>query len=525
VFEQLGETLTVRGSVRQVEVQDLELDDPPDAAVERALGYLPGADVFVDRSGRYVLRDTLSGGESEVLSRLTRRQVSDLDATVVDRSALRPSEVIVLFTPEPEGRLEAQEGGTQVRDTMTMVNKAPVPDPFLLVDGVKVGRGTYLALEALFTAWGAFGAQSRLLSIEILRRNAFKHGAVGVEDEFGHDPTLPPDALNALRARVAVDAFRATYEIDRDFWSRVAALRPYRAAVLNTQTGVRAPAEVFCDWTRRPSLKGRALQGDANVNAGWAVRGWAALLKDAKAMPGRDGRAVAILDPSAGVIRLMPGLDPYGNSQTMALGYPDGGLMPSQLLGDANRNADDLYAQWDLVELEAGFRASVVLTAIPASPNDSRRLHALRVPSGLATQGRCTGPPIYVRVFPGIMTARYRWDDAQSAQILGAFKGQNAWPDALLVNRQQVLSVGLAAARRVYDALADRPDGGAQVDLDPELEPSGTCSSVVHALDSGGATITRARFTSARVPADLWRYLDASTRKAINRVLLDGTGP
>src|SRR5262249_11456987 len=139
VLAQLGEDkVELRGGVRAIEVQDLELDDPGHLGLERALGYLPGADVFPDRRGVIVVRDTLNGGEDEVLARLDRKQVSDLDATVVDRSYVRPGEVVVLFTPEPECRLTSVEEGDAQVDQPSLVNVGVVPDPYLTVNGRNV---------------------------------------------------------------------------------------------------------------------------------------------------------------------------------------------------------------------------------------------------------------------------------------------------------------------------------------------------------------------------------------------------
>ena len=54
----------------------------------------------------------------------------------------------------------------------------------------------------------------------------------------------------------------------------------------------------------------------------------------------------------------------------------------------------------------------------------------------------------------------------------------------------------------------------------PGMEPAGSLGAVTHQMQRG-ELVTRASFTAVRQPADIWRYMNSSTRKGILRVLSD----
>jgi hypothetical protein len=298
-------------------------------------------------------------------------------------------------------------------------------------------------------------------------------------------------------------------------------VRPVRAALVNVERGTRAPAEAYCDYTRRPSAWGLARAGAINPSQGWAVRGYADRLEDGHVAPAK----VTVLDPVNGVFRVEPALDPWGLADAIIPGYPAKGFVPSQAgESDANRTGDDAYLLWSGGSLDPNFELAVVLTAVPAAPNDTRRFHSVEI--GSTDVGMIGyGPPVTVRVYPGVMTARFAWsDDAESRDaIIGSLMGTAERPAALLVNREDVEGVARATALRVADMFLPRLAGAATVDLDPEMRPTGAMGSVTHAL-VGGATITRGLATGVRVPSDILRYAPASLRRVLLRIPDDG-GP
>lgn len=511
----------------EVEIQDLELEHDGASAVEQVLAYLPGMSLYLDYEGNVVVYSTTSGKEAALFERASKRPHRGGGwAQVADRRALRASKVIVLFTPEVELRVDSalETGGTSVEDTNTMTNVGEVTDVELTIAGNRVARGSYASLSSLFTAWGAFGHFNRVMTFRDLRRDALKYGWARFEARWGLIPHRPPDPVNMARAQMVTARWRHLYQIDRFFVQRCASIRPFRASIVNPETGAFAPAEVFCDWIRRPSYKGVHTIHAANPEHGWAVRGYADRLADAKRAPVR----VNVVDEAAGVIELVPQLDPYGLSQAMVLGYPAAGL-PYFDLGAANRLGLSLYGRWDMVEVADDFRAAVVLTVVPGSPNTTARLHAVEVkPSELGTGpsgaiGACEGPPVYLRVFPGVMSARFGWSDDRGQEIVAAIRGVGKLPAGQLLNGDLVADVAKAAARRYYEPLRDRVLGSLQTDMDPSLAPAGTVAEVRHTMSSG-ACETQLTFRQVSQPADIWRYLNASTRRAILRVLNTPTG-
>lgn len=550
VFRQLEQPVRFVDELPHVEVQDLDLEDAGHAAVDRVLGYLPGVDVYIDLDGTAVVFNTGAGGVGSTLGPpgqgagdaspdatiptqtrgpgfLSRKHTTyPGDVQEVSRKVLRPKNVHILFTPEVELRVDFSEGATRARDEPTCTNVAPVPDVTLtLSDGQTVARGSYVALEDLFSAWGAFGLFNREMSVELMRKNSLKHGWASFEQEFGNDPTAPPNVVNMQRAATAVENWRRTFQIDPTFVQRVSSIRAVRVAILNTETGLYAPAEVFTDWTRRPTMRGLAYSAKPNESIGWAVEGWAANIADAKTAPAR----VTIEDEGAGVFRVHPQVDPYGLSQAMVLGYPaavgsaPAGTVPSQDLGAANRQRQDLYAQWDRVELSETFNLSAILTVVPASPNDARKFHKVTISAGEAGAGEAVGPDLYVRVYPGVMTARFAWTDVSGQAIVDAIRGRapNLPPEAL-VNGSLVQAVAMATAKRAYTQWRDMPGGSAAVDMNPEIKPHGNVRSVRHVM-TGGVTETVVNYMDGvRRPVDIWPFLDSSSRRAILRVLHEG---
>jgi hypothetical protein len=524
LIEDLLETpLVFDDEPTEIDIQDLDIDDHGAAAVERLLAYLPGMDVYIDAEGKAHVFNVHSGREAQIRQKLPPLHRDGGWVGVVDRRGVRPKKVVVLFTPEAEMRLEYQEptsDGSQTRseDEPDLENIAPIPDATLTVDGEELARSSWVEMQKLFNTWGAFGIHSKVITFDLLRKYALKLGWASFEQAWGNDPLLPPDAVKIARAATAAQHWRKTFRLDRYWVQRLRSIRPYRTAIVNPDTGAFAPATVYSDWIRRPSYKGYAKTSDANTNQGWAVRGYpeSGELADAEPAPAR----VDVIDEMAGIITITPQVDPYGLTQAMLLGYPEDGSIPSQALGDANRTGQELYARWDKVVLEDSWKMAIVLTVVPASPNNIDRAFKVEIdPSQIdPSPGPCEGPVVYARVFPGVMTARFAWKDDQAEGIKAAIKGEGSWPSDLLVNPEFVQDTALAAAERVYDTLRDRPMGQPSFDMDPAIYPAGTVTAVRHTM-SGGETTTSLIFGVLSQPMDIRRYMNASTRKAIDRVL------
>jgi hypothetical protein len=526
VFSCLGQPFRVEGTLPQVEVQDLILDDDGASALERVLSFLPGADVFMDYDGTAVVINTLedrgSGAKTQTAADgvFGRKHVAGGDIQVANRSALRPSHVVVMFTPEVEVRFNYSEGSTRTTDSNELVNVAASPDVTLaLANGNTVARGSYVDLATLFATWGAFGCfvPPEALSFSVMARFGF--GASILEQVYSRDAAHNVHPVSSARISAACDAWRRTYQIDELFMQRLASIRANRVAILNQATGLRARSEAYCPFVRRPNKKNPLIKAVAeDKDFGWIVNGYAALLANATAAPA----LVSVVDGSAGIIRVEPQQDPWGRTDAMMLGTPGGtGHIPRHGgHAESNRTGVDVYSQWAACVMSETFNLATVLTCVPASPNTTERMHQVTIQASEVGQTG-SGPPIYVRVFPGVMTARFAWADEHAEAIRGSILRGDKIPPSQLVNARDVQDVARATAQAAYANLQDQPTtsfGPVEVDMNPDIKPSGPLGRVRHGMERG-ITVTLVTATGYRRPVDLWPFLSGSARRAILRVL------
>ena len=510
----------------QVEIQDLIIDDQGADAVARIMAYLPGMNLYIDRAGQAVIYDTQSGDELSILEAAPPAQTGGGTVEVVDKRALRPSKVVVLFSAEVEQRFDYAEpasGVTQTRTDDTPVLEAVLFSPDLLTtlaDGTLATRGSVIKQQDAFTAWGAFGAFNKAVSFDVLRKHATGYGFGTFMQAWGNDYKKPSNPINTARATAAMGSWRSDFQIERIYIGRLESVRAYRASILSAERGIYAPSEVFTDWTRRPGFYGLAKGLDGNTGHGWAVRGYPEddLLDSARAAPAK----VEVKDDGSGLVRIEPRLDAFGFNQSQWFGFPDDGFLPDQDAGRGKLSGLALYRHWPAIVFEAGWKMAVVLTVVPGSPNTLDRFYQVEVsPDQIKPDvGQSDGPVVYVRVFPGVMTARFGHLDENADEITAVVKGEAPYDTIsdLLLNEDFVNNVALAAATRVYEPLRDRPIGSMSVDWRPEIEPGGSLGVVEHRM-SGGALITRATFSAVQQPLDIWRYMNSSTRRAVLMVL------
>lgn len=536
VFTQVsGVPPRLDGDFDGLPVDDLVLDDPGHFALERVLAYFPGAAVYLDYQGNAVVKDSLSRAEREVFERFKDKQQVTKGVDVIDRRYSRPSKVVVLFTPELDMRFDYEEAptGTQtnLEDSNRLHNVAQVTEPQgLEVNGQNLGPGSWAKMSDLFTAWGTGpgqrpgGGAPRQLSFDILRKHYasdFRH----LQLEFTMLNYLPY-APWVRRMAAARAAYRRTFRIDRDFMARLASVRPVRASVISPNTGARASSPVYSDYVMRPGLRGQNPLSGVDSPHGVAERGYSDLINSSSLQPAPV--RITTVDPGAGIFQLVPQQsDAQGWYQAIMLGYPDtteaGSTnrynaakgVPVQSLGHPDLSTRLLFgACWDYVTLEADWKFCTVMSCVPASPNNTQRLYKLEITAAQLGEGPAFGPPVYVRVFPGVVSARFAWLDEDAAVTVGRLRGEStAWPTQL-VNRSHIDDVAEASAKRVYELYRDRPFGSMQVDAVGDIEPVGLIDRVTQQMQ-GGATTTRIDFGTVRSPLDIWRYLPGSTRRAL----------
>ena len=156
------------------------------------------------------------------------------------------------------------------------------------------------------------------------------------------------------------------------------------------------------------------------------------------------------------------------------------------------------------------------MSVIPATPQNRGQFYAIEtpIPGG-------TGPTLYSRIFPGVITARFRHDDSEQDFVTAAIQGRQEWQSLghLLVNRQQLEDVHGANVERILDPFRDRTYGGLDIDMDPTVEPTGSLAEVRQIMASG-ATVTQLRWPEDARPLDLWRFLPNHTRNILKKALI-----
>lgn len=517
--------------IRQVPIENLQLDDRGPSALDRVLAYLPGVNLFVNLSGEIVVYDCLSGREAGVVSR-GDTVVGAPTLAHVDSFLTRPREVRVLFDRELEVRFDFREaassGTTEIRggdqDARLLENVAPVPDVGGLVTNEKTYTdGTWLDFDSLFDGW-------RSTTLPITGVPPLSHTQVqklyawgGLAKLYAIAGSGLEDLVQMRRVAAILKHYRLTFRIPRRWRDRVRSIRPYRVAIVDPETGGRAPASVYADYCIFSSI--RALSKKRNqAKFAFNVEGAPATVTTSL-----DSTAcklapvgVHILDEDQGVFHLDFRLDPLGNA---------GRILPSKLVNIPSANPLDSIILSQFCALTASHKLAVVLSVVPAAPNDKRRLHVETVTPFKAGKvlgrevGRCEGPAFEIRISPGVSTARFGWDDAKSGAIENIFGVGATEPDDKVVaalgdplNKDQIESVALAAAARLYASMVPRIEGEFTVGINPSLLPAGSVSSVTHSLGTESGALTTVDLPPILAPIDIYALLPDTVRRVVMRL-------
>lgn len=537
VFNQVGQELRFGGGLDLVEPQNVVLDSRGDRAIAQALAHLPGQVVLLGPNGVAEIRNPNRERETDKFVRV--QEAGRATTGTVLNKAVRPSKIVVLFTREMEVRFFYREEGSYSTDSNGLRNVASIPDIRVKIGDRILGRGSYEPISSLLEAWATVDAAfnpsplvdqaGRALTNTLIRIWYMKHGPFAIQQRWGNNPALPPNPVNTARAQSVTSNWRQTFELDEKFRGRLESISPYRVGIINQFRHIRAPAEVHSDYVRRPSMLSFAKRGDPNGNLGVLVRGYNDLLDQCKVAPAR----VQMVDDDAGIFRIEYQTDPFGSFDLVAPGYPKTGEVPSAFLGSANRAQLDLFSNWDMIELEAGYTMSVILTVVPGTPNNTSRFYARTVEPGEINlgfaQGGGEGPPLYIHVPASLITARFAWLDAQQNAIMDSIKSDVAVQtpvdaaalDLCLTNKAELDAYAIAEATRVMEQFLDRVAGAAAIDLDPTVEPDGSLVSAENVVQSDGRAYTEVKFALPSPPPDAFHLLPAGVRQLVLRQLND----
>lgn len=543
----------IEGTVPDVPVQGLEIDDTGDAAIARALD-LVGFKTIVDYDGTTVAFDGRDLAKATAVMRAADPAIEGSSFPPKARLAgIRPNLIRTLFNRECElafRSVEEDDSATVTENQLYMQNVIPSPDDSITVtiggQARAVGRGTFVPIQNLLDAWNQDLPPTAPgpLTLDFIRKHWLRGNAIeACYTSLGE--RAPPLPNWVARIAALRQHFRVTYQISNKWMRRIKGLRPYRLGIYDPLNGVHAPAGVFMDYATELTWKG-VLEGTqaqylwTNIH-GFPAQGTHPDSSDAKQAPA----TVEVLDEDLGIVHLAFKRDTLGYTQTYhpSLIVDESGreIVPSANVADWRRSplGRDFKVQGTqgFLCLSPNHRVCVVLTAVPASPNTQKQYHDIEVQPGeisgnfAGMEGATGGSGVAwnLRVGPQVVNARILWmEDRETLyeRIFGmdaaraGIRGRDIPPD-LIANREQIGEVAKAQATALWTTLLDRYEGARTTHFDGNVEvrPQGNLDVVSHALGTDGVMRTTVTASPAVKGPSPLSYLPDSVRTAVYAIL------
>lgn len=504
-------------------VEETLTDDALPAGLARAVASLPGRDLWVDAKGVVRVADRAPGAERGLVEGLPKPLRDHGDLRLVTLAASRPSSYRVLFTREHEVKFVFDPQATVTEDDPFLENVVQVPNRELSIPAVgrraarTVGQGSYVTHQEYYRAIGrpTLTDAPPELTDDVVRGH-FLGPWLEANYVLGFGLTSP-DPFWSKAIGAVKGSYRTLFRVNPRFWSHVLSASLQRAAVWDVETGTRAPSPVYANHARKYST--RTLAAGVTKLGHNVLDSYAANLADAKIAPA-DPHA---FDLEQGVLAVVWRPDPWDEASAIAPSAveeePDLDPEVSALLTSFT---------WPTRVLVARHQVALVLSCVPAGPNDDRRLFSLDVSladaeaalklSGLAgIEGK--GPVQVLRVRS--RTARFAWSDQQDQRdaILSVFGVAQADPSLLVpVNLEDEL-LPLARAFAAAD-LAQRLDhyqGTLKVPAcRGDLGPVGSIGEVVLQVGRGEAS-TILRAAPPQPTLDPYALLPPAARRILGR--------
>lgn len=549
VRDEVGSKLT------PLPVEELQVDDSGDAAVNRILQYFPEAALYINPSGDAVVYSRATGKEADIVKGILPEIAFEGHTDLVKNSNIRPRAIHVLFTRKLEYRVNFIENSLASGATVTsdgiaadrMDNVLPLPDYSLPVNGKVLNQGTYITVDDAFRSWGPLPIQgvTRNLDHDIARR-AFVPGmdlweALAITGEqVPQDGTLA-DWIGRLAALQS--HYRTTFGLSKKLMDKVLLVESFRVATINPQTGQRAPAVAFGDYCIIPTQRLRRKRAGNGEQMPYAINRTAYPTDggtlDSTVRP--SPAVVSILDEDQGIIHLEYSIDPARTYEMILPSQIESSTIPTSNI----RNQDLPIAFNSVIEntqapmLSSSFKCCVLLTVTPASPNTEAQLHKIVIKpndvAGLlpdtkaAALNDAKGPTMEIRISGAIEVARVQWLDARKNDIEKAIGIQSGEPDlsGLVINEgttsanggASLNNIALAQAASIYASLVDRYQGEGTGYMNAGLEPAGYVGAIEHNVGIDAVATTRVSFPEDVQPISLFSYLGAGDRKVIMKLV------
>jgi len=546
-------------------IQDLELDSGLDAAIERALAYLPGMDVYVTAEGAVRFFWRTDEKEMDEIRKAGPEVQFRGHIEPISFARTRPRKVRVYFDAEVELAFRhveaANTGATSDRpmgvDDLFIENVLPIPDPTLSVGGVTMTTGTYITHAEAYVAWGALPGIGQALDFPLVC-------AAFVPYQNLWNAMLMLGAASprvdwAARIGSVQQTFRQTFRINPAWTDRISDLRAYRVATINTETGSRGDATVFSDFCYVASMRSLLAEQLNDQSIGYCLNVATYPTDDTIADDDIAAPATVTVDDAEQGI--------FSVSYVAELFSPYQATLPSQIeLQGANTQPGHVVAatqagpspflgrgsnrplgfnvlgQYDSPpQLTASHKLIAILTAVPASPNSKKALVYVDILPGQVApfpgSDTCDGPMLEVHVGAAIETARVAWIDRRAADIRQFFTQEagdpgpnDAFPLAdLVVNYGEsaggaasLFEIAKAEAARIWHAQRDRSVGSATFGFRGDAEIRGAITGVHHELSVQGSLTTRYDLPGRLEPLSILRYLSGTVLRIIRRLINPG---
>lgn len=536
---------TIRGEVFDlgilpiIEVVNWRLDGTGDEVVGKLLNLVPGLQMEVDDTGALRFYSEAGLGDREQVAGLQPYADAPNDYPVIRSiSHRRPQQITVMFNKVMELLFSYNEAVAEtnvssenpLRPNFDLINVVQVNEPEITYNGRTYGHGSWMPFFDYLAWLGSSASQipptvpkEAYPSIATVRKHFFS----GFTRLFSVYVTgAETDPLWQRRWQTILSHYRQTFMVSQHWYDMLGGIEAVRSTVFDTVRNVRAPAEVYCNWTVRPTWRGVDLPGQAPKQ--FTVTNDVFNGNDTDDVVSAPFEVV-VEDHEAMILRIIPRKD-----MTLEGDLPVPGLPTIATLHDASRHINDTAAVvqkslWTHIEMQDEFILAVILSASVAVPNDNYQFHWITIYPDEAQQliktvniGECEGPGMYVRIDPGVVEARGTWlDDAFDTIQNVVYEGESI-PMNLLANPKILEDVAKAAAARIYESMAVRLDGSrVRVPFKPDMQPAGALAEVDHILNTDGRLYTSFSFFNSFEPRDLLAYLPEGTRRVIQRAVYD----
>jgi hypothetical protein len=494
---------------RELAVESVYLDEPFDSALGKILTEAPQIGLFPDFDGTIRFFDRSDGSENAIIDKLDSEFEGEGHIEFVDHSWICPKEIVVLFTPEIEVRFDFyhKTGGTQIvksKEGRWLENVAPLPDRSLpiTVNG-KAIRGLnsqYYTFDELILAWGAIlsaplpGMPATLTNIShrsikeyYVNGNMFSAWARWGFTDYSSDWVA--------RVGVIETHYLKTFRMNKRWRDKGVAWKANRVSLINQATGEMAPSSVYADIGLWYTKRGRGAEAKG---AGLAVvKNTEGFFNDKinLAKPNTFAQ-IFITDVDQGIIEVQYLPDPLGHFKPLPAKVKNA---PTLDVGDKNRpRYIDEVSNGLAFSLEDEHELATVLTGTPAYTNSTGALYAVSVKPAdvkainpeLAEKIKgAKGERLYIRVSPGLQTARVAWsDDNGIPEIIEAAFGVGNRPpnfDKLpVMNRKNMEKLAQVLATAMYTKFRDR-FRGRRTGLLTKVVPRGSIAEVAYNVSAG----------------------------------------